>query len=41
MTFIHQLEKDTGLGVEDIKNQMANRDTWKEVVGRRDEVPPT
>ena len=41
MSYVMQLEKDTGLGVDDIKNQMADRDIWRQVVGRGDEVPPT
>ena len=41
MPFVKQLEKDTGLEVEDLQAQMIDRDVWKEVVGRGDEVPPT
>ena len=39
-SFVQQLERDTGLGMEDIKNQMMDRDVWRGVVGRGDEIPP-
>ena len=40
-SFIQQLERDTGVGIEDLKTQMIDRDVWRGVVGRRDELPPT
>ena len=33
-TFVQQLERDTGLSIEEMANQMMARDHWRSMVGR-------